>query len=90
MESFTNTLRLTRKLAFLTLFLTLTTGNTLAVPVGEDGLHKQEWFALTFKDIGEDIQEAEQITVNDWCWYLNSLDVPIALKRTRQCSQTLK
>ena len=58
MESFTNTLRLTRKLAFLTLFLTLTTGNTLAVPVGEDGLHKQDWFALTFKDIGEDIQEA--------------------------------
>ncbi len=89
MESFTNTLRLTRKLAFLTLFLTLTTGNTLAVPVGEDGLHKQDWFALTFRTLAKTYRK-QQITVNDWCWYLNSRDVPIALKRTRQCYQTLK
>lgn len=26
--------------------------------VGEDGLHKQDWFALTFRDIAEDIETA--------------------------------
>ena len=26
--------------------------------LGEDGLHKQEWFSLTFKDISEDIADA--------------------------------
>lgn len=26
--------------------------------VGDDGLHKQDWFALTFKDIAEDIEDA--------------------------------
>jgi len=26
--------------------------------IGEDGLHKQDWFALTFKDMAEDIQAA--------------------------------
>ncbi len=35
----------------------------LAVPagaatIGEDGLHKQDWFAVTFKDIAEDIEAA--------------------------------
>lgn len=28
--------------------------------VGEDGLHKQDWFALTFKDIAEDVNEAAE------------------------------
>jgi len=27
--------------------------------VGEDGLHKKEWFAVTFKDVAEDIEEAK-------------------------------
>ncbi|WP_244530628.1 SoxW family protein [Salaquimonas pukyongi] len=31
-----------------------------AVEIGDDGLHKQPWFALTFKDIGEDIETARQ------------------------------
>jgi thioredoxin-related protein len=26
--------------------------------VGEDGLHKQDWFALTFRDVAEDIETA--------------------------------
>jgi len=30
----------------------------VAAEIGEDGLHKQEWFSLTFKDVAEDIQEA--------------------------------
>lgn len=29
-----------------------------AVEMGEDGLHKQDWFALTFKDLREDIEAA--------------------------------
>lgn len=29
-----------------------------AAELGEDGLHKQEWFALTFKDIEEDWRDA--------------------------------
>jgi len=30
----------------------------LAATVGEDGLHKQPWFTITFKDMAEDIQTA--------------------------------
>lgn len=30
----------------------------LAAEVGEDGLHKQPWFSVTFKDVREDIQSA--------------------------------
>ncbi|CTQ66004.1 thioredoxin family protein [Roseibium alexandrii] len=38
----------------------LTLGHTagLTAPLGEDGLHKQPWFTITFKDIAEDIQTA--------------------------------
>jgi thioredoxin-related protein len=28
--------------------------------MGEDGLHKEDWFALTFKDVGEDIKAAKE------------------------------
>jgi thioredoxin-related protein len=31
-----------------------------AATVGEDGLHKQEWFALTFRDVADDIESARQ------------------------------
>jgi thioredoxin-related protein len=27
--------------------------------VGEDGLHKEDWFSITFKDVAEDIQTAQ-------------------------------
>ena len=29
-----------------------------AVEVGEDGLHKENWFAMTFRDMAEDIEQA--------------------------------
>lgn len=31
-----------------------------AATIGEDGLHKQDWFALTFKDMAEDIEAAAE------------------------------
>jgi thioredoxin-related protein len=31
-----------------------------AVPMGDDGLHKPEWFSLTFKDIQEDLASAKE------------------------------
>lgn len=30
----------------------------LSVEIGDDGLHKQDWFSITFRDIAEDIEEA--------------------------------
>jgi len=30
-----------------------------AVEIGEDGLHKEPWFALTFRDMAEDIEAAK-------------------------------
>ena len=30
-----------------------------AVEIGEDGLHKQDWFAVTFKDMAEDLETAQ-------------------------------
>lgn len=32
----------------------------LAATLGEDGLHKQDWFSLTFKDLAEDIESARE------------------------------
>ena len=31
-----------------------------AAEIGEDGLHKQPWFAVTFKDMAEDLEAATQ------------------------------
>jgi thioredoxin-related protein len=31
-----------------------------AVTLGDDGLHKQDWFAITFRDIAEDIEAANE------------------------------
>tara|TARA_R110000751_G_scaffold172928_3_gene279324 strand:- start:35615 stop:36202 length:588 start_codon:yes stop_codon:yes gene_type:complete len=31
-----------------------------AATLGEDGLHKQDWFSITFKDIAEDIESASE------------------------------
>ena len=30
---------------------------SLATTIGEDGLHKQDWFSITFKDVAEDTAE---------------------------------
>ncbi|MCF8480918.1 MAG: thioredoxin family protein [Rhodospirillum sp.] len=35
-------------------------GAASASTMGEDGLHKEDWFALTFKDVGEDIKAAKE------------------------------
>ncbi|MGJ8528100.1 SoxW family protein [Maritalea sp.] len=43
----------------LMIFSFLFLGNTAyAETIGEDGLHKQDWFTLTFRDIAEDIEAA--------------------------------
>ncbi|MCT8973339.1 thioredoxin family protein [Microbaculum marinisediminis] len=31
-----------------------------AVTIGDDGLHKQDWFSITFRDIAEDIEAANE------------------------------
>ena len=41
-------------LAFTIMF----TSAASAVEVGDDGLHKQEWFTVTFRDLTEDIESA--------------------------------
>lgn len=48
---------LTAFLAALALTATVS-ASCLAATMGEDGLHKQPWFTITFKDIAEDIQTA--------------------------------
>lgn len=40
------------------LFAVLLISNTALAEVGEDGLHKEPWFTVTFKDVAEDIAEA--------------------------------
>ncbi len=43
-----------------TLLMALAFAQTLAAAeLGEDGLHKEEWFAMTFRDIAEDIAQAK-------------------------------
>ena len=49
-----------RFMAALAVALTmLIPGLSVAAEVGEDGLHKQDWFAITFRDIAEDIEQAK-------------------------------
>lgn len=44
---------------FLVVFgLMLLVGRADASEIGEDGLHKQPWFTVSFKDLGDDIEEA--------------------------------
>ena len=33
--------------------------SAFATQIGEDGLHKEDWFSLTFKDVAEDIEAAK-------------------------------
>ena len=32
----------------------------LATEIGDDGLHKEDWFSLTFRDVAEDIASAKE------------------------------
>ena len=36
----------------------LASGICQAAELGDDGLHKQDWFSITFRDIAEDMAEA--------------------------------
>jgi thioredoxin-related protein len=49
---------LTRLVLLLALFLPASPG--WAATLGDDGLHKEDWFAITFRDIGEDIEAAKE------------------------------
>ncbi|MFN0264363.1 thioredoxin family protein [Tepidamorphus sp. 3E244] len=50
---------LTRFLAMLAVLATIATASASEVPMGDDGLHKPDWFSLTFRDIAEDIEAAK-------------------------------
>lgn len=44
----------------LVVFAGLTIVSAGAATVGEDGLHKEDWFSLTFRDVAEDIATAKE------------------------------
>ncbi len=47
-----------RKILAVVALLVLSCATAGAANVGDDGLHKQEWFSPTFRDIREDIESA--------------------------------
>ncbi|NDW07134.1 thioredoxin family protein [Jiella pacifica] len=47
-----------KRLAFLAGLALLAAPGAIAAEIGDDGLHKEDWFAVTFKDVGDDIQAA--------------------------------
>lgn len=47
------------KTAFALLALLAVAITPAFAETGDDGLHKEDWFALTFRDIGEDIAQAK-------------------------------
>lgn len=48
-----------RLIAFTSAIFVALTLQAAAWEIGDDGLHKEEWFSLTFKDIAEDIAAAK-------------------------------
>jgi thioredoxin-related protein len=44
----------------LLLALVLPASPGWAATLGDDGLHKEDWFSITFRDIGEDIEAAKE------------------------------
>lgn len=46
------------KRLMIALLLAAAPGIAAAAEIGEDGLHKQDWFAVTFKDMTEDLEDA--------------------------------
>ncbi|TCD11955.1 thioredoxin family protein [Oricola cellulosilytica] len=51
---------MTRFVFLLALLLIGPAVSTSAATMGDDGLHKQDWFALTFRDIAEDLDTAQE------------------------------
>jgi thioredoxin-related protein len=47
------------KAAFALLALLIVGTAPAFAETGDDGLHKEDWFSLTFRDIGEDIEQAK-------------------------------
>lgn len=48
------------KFVFVTcLFLAGAVWSAASAEIGEDGLHKEDWFTITFRDIAEDIADAK-------------------------------
>ncbi len=44
----------------VSLLLSIVAIPAIGAEIGEDGLHKQDWFTITFRDIAEDIVAAEE------------------------------
>ncbi|MBD8875596.1 thioredoxin family protein [Roseibium polysiphoniae] len=51
-------IKLLRSLVLAGLLGVLSAPAALAAEMGEDGLHKQDWFTITFRDMAEDIETA--------------------------------
>ncbi len=49
-----------RAILFGFLFIVSASFPAIAVEMGDDGLHKPDWFSLTFKDVREDLQAAQE------------------------------
>lgn len=49
-----------RRVILMVAALTALTAQSWSSEIGEDGLHKQDWFALTFRDVAEDIEAATE------------------------------
>ena len=46
-------------LAFMLAAMALHASPAMAATLGDDGLHKEDWFSITFRDVAEDIQSAK-------------------------------
>jgi thioredoxin-related protein len=46
------------RVALFWLLMAFAVSPAFAAEIGEDGLHKEDWFAITFRDIAEDIEAA--------------------------------
>lgn len=49
-----------RRTILIAAALTALTAHSWSSEIGEDGLHKQDWFTLTFRDVAEDIETATE------------------------------
>lgn len=49
-----------RRLLIALAALAALSAQALSSEIGEDGLHKEDWFALTFRDVAEDIASAKE------------------------------
>ena len=47
-----------KKIISAFIILLVTSMQSSAVEIGDDGLHKQDWFSITFKDLNEDLEAA--------------------------------